>query len=157
MINWINEYLALILPLLKTHVGLWKMASRLQGGGEFIVLEVEAPFWWHGHAYVTYVLCYKFFLEYSCFLPLFFYQRTVTRNTLWPLVAYLAVILSKEVQKTGDYYEMLWMNAQDDAHSLKNKFMLSHKHMGCFVWVFDFKKWVTKSCVQVNEFGMDHF
>ena len=49
------------------------------------------------------------------------------------MVAYLAVALNKQAQKTMDYCEMFCMNTQGDAHSMRNKSRLSHERMGCFV------------------------
>ena len=43
------------------------------------------------------------------------------------MVAYLAVALNTQAQKTMDYYEMFWMNSRGDAHSTRNKGRLTHE------------------------------
>ena len=64
-----------------------------------------------------------------------FFTKGLALGTFFgPMVAYLAVTLNKQAQKTMDYYKMFWMNMRGDAHSTRNKGRLSHERMGCFVW-----------------------
>ena len=88
-----------------------------------------------GHMYVSFVLCYEFFLELYCVL-LLLYQWAGTRNFLWPHGG----LFSSRTQETMDYYEMFRMNADGDAHSMRNKGRLSHECMGCLVWAIDSSK-----------------
>ena len=73
------------------------------------------------------------------------------------MMAYLAVALSKQAQKTINYYEIFRMNVWGDAHSMRNKGRLSQERMGCFVWALDSGKWVAESLGQADEFGTNHF
>ena len=87
----------------------------------------------------------------------FFIKGLALGTFFGPMVAYLAVALNKQVQKTMDYYKMFRMNVLGDAHSTRNKGRLSHEHMGCFVWPLDSGKCVAESRGQADEFGMEHF
>ena len=56
----------------------------------------------------------------SCFLALFI-KGLALKKFFGPMVAYLAVALNKQAQKTMDYYKMFWRNTWCDAHSTRNK------------------------------------
>ena len=74
----------------------------------------------------------------SSFVFLAFFIKGLALGTFFgPMMAYLAVTLNKEAQKTMDYYKMFRMNARDDAQSTRNKGRLSHEHIGCFVSALD--------------------
>ena len=137
------------LPL-SQHKLRWFLFSSL--GWNWLLMRTFRRSYEISHTYVTFVLCYDFIV----FLA-FFIKGLALGTFFGPMVAYLAVVVNKQAQKTMDFYEMFPMNVQDDAHSMRNKGRLSHECLGCYVCVLNSGKWVADSRWQGDVFGTDHF
>lgn len=73
-------------------------------------------------------LCISSFVNSIMFLA-FIVKGMALKTFFGPMADHLTVAHNKQTQKTIDYYKIIWMNTQGDAHITKNKDRLSHKHI----------------------------